>query len=159
VLLTLGVLGLYLSLQESLVERLASLSLVVTWLGAGLTLPFYGAEAFGLHVIGEESLRRHSAAVLSLANDVRSGPGSILFLVGLLLLGVGPILVAITVWKSRRLPRWSGVPLALGFALYIPQFYGNQLVRVAHGLLVAVGCIWLATELWRQNRPAKPIFS
>jgi len=36
-----------------------------------------------------------------------------------------------------------------GFVLYIPQFYVNQPIRVAHGLLVAVGCLWLAAGIWR----------
>ncbi len=150
ILVTLGVFGLYLSLQETSVNRLASLSLVVTWLGAGLTLPFYGAEAFGLHVVGQEAVRRHSAVVLSLANDIRSGPGLILFLAGLVLLGIGAILVAITIWKSGTLPRWSGAPFALGFALYIPQFFGTQPIRVAHGALVAAGCLLIAAEVSRQ---------
>jgi hypothetical protein len=64
---------------------------------------------------------------------------------------VAAITVAVAVWRSGKLPRGSGVPFAIGFALYIPQFYGPQPLRVAHGLLVAVGCTWLAVVLWRQS--------
>ena len=59
------------------------------------------------------------------------------------------IALGAAVWSSGVLPRWSGVPIALGFALYIPQFFGNQPIRVAHGLVVAAGCLWLATGIWR----------
>jgi len=144
ILLALGLLGLHLALQQSAVERLAFLALVLSWIGVGLTLPFYGAEVFGLHAIGQEAVRQHSSALLALANAVRFGPGFIVIVVGLGLLAGGSILVALAVWRSGSLSRWSGIPLALGFALYLPQFLATQPIRVAHGLLVALGCIWIA---------------
>ena len=61
------------------------------------------------------------------------------------------VMVATALWKSGIFPRWSGVPFALGFALYIPQFFGTQSIRVAHGALVAVGCLWIAATLWQQR--------
>jgi hypothetical protein len=144
ILLALGLLGLHLALQQSAVERLAFLALVLSWIGVGLTLPYYGAEVFGLHAIGQEAVGQHSSALLALANAVRFGPGFIVIVVGLGLLAVGSILVALAVWRSGTLSRWSGIPLALGFALYLPQFLATQPIRVAHGLLVALGCIWIA---------------
>ena len=45
------------------------------------------------------------------------------------------------------LDKWSGIPLAAGFALFIPQFFTPQPVRVAHGLLVIVGCVVLAWSM------------
>ena len=42
ILLALGLLGLHLALQQSAVERLAFLALVLSWIGVGLTLPYYG---------------------------------------------------------------------------------------------------------------------
>ena len=119
--------------------------------GVGLTLPFYGGEANGLHAIGQEALRQQNAALLSLAGVIRSGPGLIMFLVGLLLLAVGAIFTAIAIWKSGIYSRWSGIPYAVAIALYIPQFFGKQPIRVAHGLLLAFGCMWIAVELWRKN--------
>jgi hypothetical protein len=154
-LLALGLLGLQVALQRTPVERLTFWALVVSWLGIGFTLPFYGGEAFGLHAIGQEALRGQSLTVLSLASVVRSGPGLAMFLLGLLLLGIGTVMAAVAIWKSGTLPRWSGVPFALGFVLYIPQFFGTQPVRVAHGLLVAVGCVWIAVGMWRLLRRGK----
>jgi hypothetical protein len=140
-LLPLGLLGLHNMLQETAVERLDFWAVVLSWIGIGLTLPYYGGEAYGLHAIGLEALRRQSADLMSLADVVRSGPGLVMFAAGLLLLATAAITAAVAVWRSDKLPRWSGVPFAIGFALYIPQFYGPQSLRVAHGLLVAIGCV------------------
>src|SRR5919108_4275818 len=81
VLLALGLLGLYLHLREMAVERRAIQALVLSWIGVGLTLPYYGAETFGLHAIGQEAVRQHSSALLALANAVRFGPGFIVIIV------------------------------------------------------------------------------
>ena len=84
-LLALGLLALYLALRQSAAERLGFWALVVSLLGITLTLPFYGGEAYGLHAIGQRALQEHNGALVSLADDVRSGPGLVLFLTGLLL--------------------------------------------------------------------------
>ena len=87
ILVGLGLIGLHAALPKASGERLAFLSLVVWVVGAGLTLTFYEAEAHGLHAIGAAAVRQLNVALVSLANDVRSGPGLVVFLVGLLLLG------------------------------------------------------------------------
>jgi uncharacterized membrane protein YhaH (DUF805 family) len=153
----LGLLGFYLALRDSGIERLAFWTLVVFWLGVGLTLPFYGGEAFGLHAIGQEALKQRSTELVALAAVVRSGPELVMFLIGLLLLAVGASMAAVTIWKSGHLAKWSGVPFAVAFALYIPQFFGTQPIRVTHGLLVTIGCAWIAAELWRESDMEGPV--
>lgn len=101
-------------------------------------------------MIGQEALSRDSLALLGLADDVRTGPGLIVFVAGLVLVAVAAIMLAIAIWRSGTFPKWSGVPFALGFALYLPKFAGTQPIRVAHGVLVALGCLWIASGLWRQ---------
>jgi hypothetical protein len=149
VLVALGLLALYRALRDTPAEGLAFLALIATWIGVGLTLPYYGAEAFGLHAVGQEAIRQQSAAIMSLANDIRYGPGIVLFGAGLVLLGLGAILAAVAVRRSGELPRWSGILFGLAFALFIPQFFGSPAIRVAHGLLTAAGCVWLAFAIWR----------
>ena len=149
VLVALGLLALYRTLRDTPAEGLAFLALVSTWIGVGLTLPYYGAEAFGLHVLGQEAIRQQNASVLGLANDIRYGPGIYLFGAGLLLVGIGAILAAAAVWRSGSLPRWSGSLFGLAFALFIPQFFASPPIRVAHGLLVTAGCVWLAVSIWQ----------
>jgi xanthine/uracil/vitamin C permease (AzgA family) len=146
VLLGLAVLGLH----HLLGDRLSLRAAVVTRVGVGLTLPYYGAEDFGLNVIANRSLRDNAPALMELAEQFRYGPVAMtMFAGGLLLLGVGAVMAAVSVWRSGTPARWSGVPLAVGFALFVPQFFGPYSLRIAHGALIAIGGVWLAVELWR----------
>ncbi len=150
-LLPLGLLGLHISLQGTSVNSLAYWSVVLCLIGIGLTMPFYGGETFGLHAIGHEAISQQAATLVSLATVVRSGAGLVMFLIGLLLLAIATIILAIAIWRSGRFTKWSGIPFAFGMGLYIPQFFGGQPLRIAHGILVAIGCLWLAAGLWRQS--------
>jgi hypothetical protein len=151
ILTALGFLGVREALRGTSVERLSFQALVVDWIGTGLTVAFFGAETFGLRVIGQEALSRGTSAALSLADDVRTGPGLAVFVVGLVLVAIAAIMLAVAIWRSGVLPRWSGVPFALGFALYLPQFAATQPIRVAHGVLVAIGCVWISSRLVDQT--------
>ena len=148
----LGLHGVYSTVRGSAQDALGYWAFALGMIGVGFTLPFYGGEAFGLHAIGQEAIRQQSAALMGLAAVVRSGPGLIMFLVGLVLLAAAAVAVASVLWRSGKYPRWSGVPFAIGFALYIPQFFGTQALRVAHGTLVAIGCLWIAAALWAQGK-------
>lgn len=75
VLLVLGLFGIYLRLQPTSTERLALIGLFLSWIGVGLVLPFYGAEVFGLHAVGQEALKQNNGALVSIANSVRGEPG------------------------------------------------------------------------------------
>jgi hypothetical protein len=117
------------------------------WIGAGLVLPYYGAEDFGLHAIAGP--KGSGANLLDLVEAVRYQPVAVaIFGTGLILLAIGSILVAVAVARSGVLPRWSGVPFAAGFALFLPQFYTGAPVRIAHGVLMAVGLIVLGAAMW-----------
>jgi hypothetical protein len=151
-LLPPGLLGLQRSLLGTSAERLLFVAVVLSMIGTGFTLPFYGGEAYGLHALGQEALRQHSASPLGLVEVIRSGPGLAMFLAGLLLLAASAIATATALWRSCRYPKASGVPFAVGMSLYIPQFFGAQPLRIAHGLLVAVGCVWIAACLWRREQ-------
>ncbi|TMR19089.1 hypothetical protein ETD86_20855 [Nonomuraea turkmeniaca] len=144
ILLGLAVLGLH----KALGDRLSLRAAVVTWIGAGLTLPYYGAEDFGLNVIAQRSLRDQAPALMELAQEFRYGPVALtMFAAGLVSLGASMVMAAVSVWRSGTLPRWSGTALALGFVLFIPQFFGPYPLRIAHGALIMIGGLWLATAL------------
>jgi hypothetical protein len=130
-------------------------AVVVTWIGAGLTLPYYGAEAFGLHALGLRAISEQNPALLTMADGIRYNPAAIaMFALGLLSLAVGMVMAAVAIRRSGVLSRWSGVPLAVGFALFIPQFFGTPPLRMAHGALLAVGFAWVAVEMWRKSASA-----
>ena len=149
VLFALGLFGLYIRLQETTVEHRAIQGIVLIWIGIGLTLPYYGAETFGLHAIGQEAITEKNPALLSLVNSVRMQEGLVFFIPGLVLLAVGTSLLAIVIWRSNSLPKWSGIPLAVGFVLYLPQFFEPQSIRIPHGLLITAACVLISCSMFR----------
>ncbi len=140
-----------LALRTVVTSRLASAALVTTWIGVGLTLPYYGAEDFGLHGAATSGV----PDLLGLADAVRFSPvAATSFAVGLLAVGAGAVLAAVAVWRSGVLPAPAGVLFAVGFALFIPQFYLPVAARITHGMIVAAGCLWLAAALRRSSSRA-----
>ena len=150
-LLSLAMLGLRALLRDTAGGRLALGALLVTWIGVGLTLPYYGAESFGLHAVGQEAISEHSDAVMTVVNSIRWEAGIWFILMGLIAVGLGTILLARAVWKSGTLRNWSAIPLALGFALFIPQFTAPQPVRIAQGALIMLGCVLVASSISMRN--------
>ena len=152
VLLGLGMFGLYLCLQFTRPARRMVVALSLSWIGIGLTLPYYGAEVFGLHAVGQRTLSVGDTGLLKpLTHSIRWEAGIYFILAGLLLLAVGAVIAAVAVWRSWGMQRWGAVPLACGVVLYIPQFAASQSVRIAHGLLMMAGCWWLAWALRRRS--------
>lgn len=152
-LLAIGILGLYSRLEGTRAEARGRWALVLTWVGVGMTLPYYGAEVFGLHAVGATALTRSEPDLLTtLTTGIRWGLGIWFIVAGLILLALGGILAASAIWTHLdSVNRWSGIPLAVGIALYIPQFTGSQPVRIAHGVLMAAGCCWLAWTISRMS--------
>ncbi len=154
ILVPLALLAVRRVLDGTRAEPLALTAAVTTWLGAGLTLPFYGAEDFALHVLATRSAAGDPLDLVALTEGIRyQGAAVTTFGIGLILLGVGAVLAAVAIARSGVLPRWSGVLFAIGFATFLPQFFTPAPVRVAHGVLLAAGCLWLATTLWRTSTP------
>ncbi|MGH3764729.1 MAG: hypothetical protein ACRDS0_24940 [Pseudonocardiaceae bacterium] len=115
-----------------------------------MVLPYYGAEAFALHAIGQRIGRTAEVSLLELVEAVRNGPVQITtFGIGLLPLAVAAVLAALAVRSSGLLPPWSGILFAVGFVLYLPQFYTASYLRIAHGVLVGAGCLVLAAQTGR----------
>jgi hypothetical protein len=152
ILLALGMLGLYLRLQRTALAGRMVVALSLSWLGAGLTVSDYGAEAFGLHAVGQRTLSIGNTGLLKpLTRSIRWAAGIYFIVAGLLPLAAGAVIAALAVWRCERLQRWSAVPLAAGLVLYIPQFAAGQSLRVAHGMLMMAGCWWLAWALTRRS--------
>jgi len=151
ILLPLGLLAVRDALAGTQSASLARTAAVVTWIGAGLTLPYYGAEDFGLHAIAAN----HAGHLLDLINAVRYQPLAMtIFGAGLVLLAVGAVLAAVAIWRSGVLPRYSGIVFAVGLALFFPQFYLPPAGRIAHGVLTGIGLAIVAVSLWRAKARA-----
>lgn len=110
-------------------------------IGAACTLPYYGAEAFGLH--GLATAVGDPEVVVRVAEAIRADVvGLSLFGVGLVLSGVAAVLLARrpTDVGWRRAALWIA---AAGIATYLPQFFTPPGVRVAHGVVLGLALIAL----------------
>jgi hypothetical protein len=118
-------------------------SVAVVWVGAGLTLTYYGAEDFGLHAAATTG----GTDLLAVAEATRYDPVAVtVFGVGLVALAVGAVLVALAVRRP------SAVVFAAGFVLFLPQFFTPAPVRIAHGVLMLAGLVWFALDVVRRDR-------
>lgn len=152
-LVVLGLVAMWSAVSRTRAERLALAAVATGWIGVGLTLPYFGAEDFGLNAIARKAAEGQVVDLLGLVDVVRFSPvPATTFAVGLLLLGAGAVLAAVAIWRSGVLPRSSGVLFAAGFVLFLPQFFTPPAVRIAHGVLVAADSIWLALALWRATQ-------
>lgn len=100
ILLVLGFLGLFLRLRDTAAERWMLSCLVLCMVGVGLTLPFFGAEAFSLQVIGKAAVDQNNSALIPLINQVRFGPGIGFITAGLVLVAAATVVMSVGIWKS-----------------------------------------------------------
>lgn len=155
ILVPLALLAVRRVVEHTRVERLALTAAVTTWIGVGLTLPYYGAEDFALNTIAGKVADGQNLDLMDLAESIRyQGAAMTTFALGLILIAVGSVLAGIAIWRSGVLPKWSGVLFAAGFALFLPQFFTPAAGRIGHGVLTAAGCVWLAVALWRTDTAA-----
>ncbi|HLW49219.1 MAG TPA: hypothetical protein VKW09_15835 [bacterium] len=148
----MGLLTLFTFLRDTCVERPAAQGLIVSWIGIGLILPtVFGTEPFALRAIGQAAIQQKNMDLLALVMLIRMGPQARFLFPGLLVLAIGAALIAVAVWRSGVLPRWSGVLFALGLALFFPLF--PRVIRIVDGLLIGAGGIWIALSMLRHHGP------
>jgi hypothetical protein len=149
ILLIFGSLGLYASLANSRMARLAFAGMILCVVGSSLFLPFFGIFTFAAPVIGQLSLQGHRDA-LNVLSTITASPGAISLAVASLLLTLGDILFAIAIWRSGTLPKWAGVIYALGSVILSFQPVLPQIGLIIGGLVTLIGGAWLALAIWRQ---------
>ena len=101
------------------------------WLAVALLLPYYGAEAYGLHELGRYAAENGDPGVLDVADAFRYAPFEMTtFALGLFVLILVGGRIAHGLWRSGRLGRTAGILAGLGLATYLPQFFGTPEVRI-----------------------------
>jgi hypothetical protein len=114
---------------------------ITWWVGTGLVLPYYGAEVFALHVLGQ---RLSGEQLMDVAEAIRLGPAAaVVFVAGLVALAVAGVLVAVREGAA-------GVPFAIAMVGFLPQFFAGPEIRIAHGVLLGVGLVLLAGRTLRR---------
>ena len=104
ILLAVGLFAVYEHIQDTTAHRTARAGLLLSWIGVGLVLPYYGAEVFGLHAAGQQALTTGDIGTFdTLIHAIRWEAGIWFIIAGLLLLAAGTITFAVAVWRSAAL--------------------------------------------------------
>lgn len=121
--------------------------------GVILTLPYYGAETFGLHAVGHLALT--NPAALEVAGDIRNQPAALfMFGMGLLLLTATGTSIGVAASRSLHLrPNWAGWPLALMIAAFPAQFFVPPAGRIVFGIVYALSAVLFAGSLSLRRFP------
>ncbi len=116
-----------------------------TWLAAVLLLPYYGAEAFGLHTAGRYALNAGlpdaSMAVAAFRFDAIPVT---MFGAGLLLLMLVGARLIVGLWRNGTVMRVGGLLAGLGLVAYLPQFFLPMPLRIVHGIILGAGLLLIA---------------
>lgn len=153
-----GVFALGCCLANSRIGRLALAAMVTAVAGTALLLVPAVISTFAAPAIGKAYLAGNQDVMLL------EFPGSMTgaFLLGLLLAFVGNVLLGISVWRSRVLPRWAGalwvsgavVFYVAGVVLGLATTGSSLPTQTAGAVLMAVAGGWIA---WSGPRQAMPV--
>jgi hypothetical protein len=145
----LGMFALYGALARSSAGRLALTGLVVIVAGACLLLPGTGFAAFVMPAAGVLISQGHEQDVLRLLDQVFQEPGWIPVFLGGIAYQVGLVIMAVAVWRSRTMPRWTGAFLAAAAVVGVPAFLDVTLAQRIGPAVFAAALLALAAGLWR----------
>ncbi|MGJ9413479.1 hypothetical protein ACHAAC_12305 [Aeromicrobium sp. CF4.19] len=149
----IGFVAIALALRE--IDRPLEL---LAWVGAACLLPYYGAEGWALHALGDHVRSSGDVAALAVAEDFRYDAVPVSFFgVGLVLLAVTGVLLAVHLRHGGLVVRVGSLVVAAGLLTYAPQFFGPPALRVGHGVVLAVGLAIVAAGLVaRRDAPHRP---
>jgi len=115
--------------------RISTPAAAIWTAGTALVLPYYGAEAFALHGLAGMLSGPQLAAA---AEAVRGGA------VAMTCFGAGLVLLAVAAVVTAVRERAVALPFAAAMLLFLPQFFADPALRIAHGVLLGLGCLLLA---------------
>ncbi|MET1007521.1 MAG: hypothetical protein ABWX96_18365, partial [Propionibacteriaceae bacterium] len=89
--------------------------------------------------------------LLTLLDTVRYQPiADTRFCAGNVLLAAAGVLQVKALRSSGTDLRCGGLALGAGLVLFLPQFFGPAPLRMAHGVLLGLGCVLVAVAAWRR---------
>jgi len=151
VLQVYGFLGLYRYLTYRAENRLAFLAAVLSATAMALFIGPASFIAFYSPVVGNLYLQGNEAMIAVWNARLASTLGSALF--GVMGVGYifGPILFAVAIWRDGRLPKWTGIFLALSSALTAyPVFFPAEVLGM---VLLLISSSVMAWKGWRESAP------
>jgi hypothetical protein len=141
----LGLFGLIVIYQRLAADGLALLGFVLAFSGTAVLV---GAllilEGFVMPAIASSAAK----SLVDPNGPLMTGPTGLIFLVVGIVFAIGFILLAVAIWRTKKLPRWAGVLSAVGAPLlaFTPPLPGIALT--VGGVLFGVGVAWLGYAIW-----------
>lgn len=120
-------------------------------LGAVLVLPYYGAEAFGLHALGRRAVETGDASMVAAADMFRYAPVALTtFALGLVFVAAAGLRLLVLVPRATAADRVGLSLVGVALVTYLPQFFVAPTGRVVHGVVLGVGLVVIASVLVRR---------
>ncbi|MGV9669754.1 hypothetical protein ACWDPV_04045 [Gordonia sp. NPDC003504] len=130
---------------------------LTAWLAASFLLPYYGAEAYGLTALGHWARDNGNYDALAIADGFRyAWVPMITFGIGWFLLAAVGIALIVHAARKRGGPamdRLGATLSGLGLTLFLPVFFVPGALRIAHGIVLAVGLIIWGVAVLIGNQP------
>lgn len=142
-----GIFALFAYLVNTSARRWATIAMVFTIVGLGLTLPALGVINYAFPAFGRAYLAGSPGAFGFVTSFFRFPQVLVLF--PGLFVPVGAILFSVGIWRSGALPRWAGVLYAVtSFLVAFPL--PIHILRLIAGVLGVFVGIWIAASVQRQ---------
>jgi hypothetical protein len=146
----LGLLALFVFLALRVRSHLAAVGLVFAVVGNVMITAIFGMAAFAQPAVGRLYLAGHTEDAVATYNDMYGVPLSATAAVGLPLLVIGIVCIGIAIARSRMLPRWAGIVMAVGIVVFgIVGFILADFVQSIGAVLLVASTLWVATSARR----------
>jgi hypothetical protein len=144
-----GTFALYRYLTYQGESMIAFLGFVLRIAGIALVIGLFTFFAVSVPAIAELYQQGNQEVIAVVEANFTSGLGLVLLAVGGSASIFGLILFAIAIWRHGRLPKWTGVALALSFPmLAFPVTFATELLGAVL-LLISAGVI--AWKVWQES--------
>lgn len=141
-----GIIALYLYLEDTHVEPLAFWGLVISLIGDFAGAVLFGSVYFVYPSIGTYALEGE----LGVVSALEMSPTLLALLAVPTVVGLA--LFAIAIWRSGVLPKWSGVVMLAGFILILAAL-DVFVLQILGNAVVGLGALWIFVHAW-QPRPS-----
>jgi hypothetical protein len=149
-LFSTAAISIYKLLSYSRDHRPAFWAMVFSVIGVGLSMSSIGINAVVLPLIGRLYLDGETDA-LNIYYALQDYPRSLILQFGGYLLAIGIIIFSWVIWRNENLSRWGAAFYLGGWILFVVS--NDQVSKpglLSIGLLIALGGITLARDIWIQ---------
>jgi hypothetical protein len=150
----LGLLALFTFLALRVRSRLAATGLALAVMGNVMITAGFGLAAFGQPAVGRLYLAGQTAEAVAIYTDMYGVPLTATAAAGILLLVAGVIALGIALARSRVLPGWVGIGMAVGIVVFgVIGVILADIVQSIGAVLLVASTLWLAYAAQRTPTP------